>query len=51
MTKMSAADKSPQQIAEQFSNFTETMEELRMLRSLAQDLKSYRKMIKLKRND
>jgi hypothetical protein len=38
-------------IREEFARFERTMEELRLLRSVAQDLKSFRKMMKVKRYD
>jgi hypothetical protein len=40
-----------QKIHEEFAKFESTMEELHLLRCVAADLKSYRKMIKLKRYD
>jgi len=40
-----------EKINEEFSNFSKTMEELYMLKRVASDLRSYRKMIKLKRYD
>jgi len=40
-----------QKIREEFINFERTMEELRFLKLVAQDLKSFRKMIKLKKYD
>jgi hypothetical protein len=45
--------KSPilQKIHEETDKFQKTMEELRLLRNVAEDLRSYRKMIKLKRWD
>jgi len=36
---------------EEFANFRNTMDELNLLRRVAADLKSYRRMIKLKRYD
>jgi hypothetical protein len=36
---------------EQFTDFQKTMEELYLLKCVAADLKSYRRMIKLKRYD
>jgi hypothetical protein len=48
---MSRADRSVQKIYEEFAKFERTMEELHLLRSVADDLKNYRKMIKLKRYD
>jgi hypothetical protein len=40
-----------QKIHEEFINFRRTMEELRLLKRVAADLRSYKKMIKLKRYD
>jgi hypothetical protein len=41
----------PQKLHEEFTDFQKTMEELYLLKSLAADLKSYRRMIRLKRYD
>jgi hypothetical protein len=40
-----------QKVREEFAKFERTMEELYLLRCVAEDLKSYRRMIKLKRYD
>jgi hypothetical protein len=40
-----------QKIHEEFAKFDTTMQELYLLKLVADDLKSYRKMIKLKRYD
>jgi hypothetical protein len=40
-----------QKILEEFAKFERTMEELNLLRTVAEDLKSYRKMMKLKKYD
>jgi len=40
-----------QKIYEEFAKFKRTMEELHLLKSVAEDLKNYRKMIKLKKYD
>jgi hypothetical protein len=48
---MSENERYLQKIAEEFERFQTTMEELHFLRSVAEDLKSFRKMIKLKRYD
>jgi len=48
---MSKTEQSLQKINEEFANFEKTMEELRLLENLAQDLRSYKKMLKLKRYD
>ncbi len=39
------------QIHEEIAKFEKTREELHLLRNISQDLKSYRKMIKLKKYD
>jgi len=39
------------QVHEEMRKFEKTMEELTLLRSVSQDLKNYRKMIKLRRYD
>jgi hypothetical protein len=48
---MNGKDSSVQKIHEEFANFEKTMEEVHFLRLVAQDLKSFREMIKLKRYD
>jgi hypothetical protein len=48
---MSRKDDSVRKIHEEFAKFESTMEELNFLRSVAQDLRSFREMIKLKRYD
>ncbi|MEM2118895.1 MAG: hypothetical protein QW840_02095 [Candidatus Bathyarchaeia archaeon] len=40
-----------QKIREEFTKFEKTMEELYLLKRIAADLKSYRRMIKLKKYD
>jgi hypothetical protein len=40
-----------QKLREEFLKFQRTMEELYLLRLVAEDLKSFRRMIKLKRYD
>jgi len=40
-----------QKLHEELTNFQETMEELYLMKRVAADLKSYRKMIRLKRYD
>jgi hypothetical protein len=40
-----------QKIHEEITKFEKTMEELRLLKNVSQDLKNYRKMIKLKKYD
>jgi uncharacterized protein (UPF0335 family) len=40
-----------ERIHEEFANFRKTMEELYLLKRVASDLKSYRRMIKLKKYD
>jgi hypothetical protein len=39
------------QVHEEMMKFEKTMEELHLLKSVSQDLKNYRKMIKLKKYD
>ena len=51
MWGMSENKGSLQKFREEFVNFERTMEELRFLKLVAQDLKSFRKMIKLKKYD
>jgi len=40
-----------EKLREQFANFQNTMEELSLLKRVAADLRSYRRMIKFKRYD
>jgi hypothetical protein len=40
-----------EKLREEFANFQKTMEDLHLLKRVAADLKSYRKMILLKRYD
>jgi hypothetical protein len=40
-----------QKLHKEFADFQKTMEELYLLKSVAADLKSYRRMIRLKRYD
>jgi hypothetical protein len=51
MSAMSRSERSVQKIWEEFAKFEKTMEELHMLKIVAEDLKNFRKMIKLKRYD
>ncbi|NWG11076.1 hypothetical protein HXY33_04920 [Candidatus Bathyarchaeota archaeon] len=46
-------DKEPhlRRVRDEFAKFERTMEELRALRQIAQDLKSFREMIRLKKYD
>jgi len=48
---MSENERFVQKIREEFVKFERTMEELHFLRSVAQDLRNFRKMLKLKRYD
>jgi hypothetical protein len=48
---MRRSDGSVQKIHEEFTKFESTMEELQFLRLVAQDLRSFREMIKLRRYD
>ena len=50
-TTMDQTTTTVQKINEEFVNFQKTMEELSMLKRVASDLKSYRRMIKLKKYD
>jgi hypothetical protein len=43
--------KTLQKLREEFLKFERTMEELYLLKLIAEDLKSFRRMIKLKRYD
>jgi hypothetical protein len=38
-------------VHEEIAKFEKTMEELRLLKSVSEDLRKYRKMIRTKRND
>jgi hypothetical protein len=49
--KMGENKRPLQKIYEEFIKFERTMEELRFLKLVAQDLRSFRKMIKLKKYD
>lgn len=48
---MTNNDHSIQKIREEFTKFEKTMEELRLLKNVAEDLKNYRRMMKLKHYD
>lgn len=48
---MNEEERSVERIREEFVKFEKTVEELRLLKSVADDLRSFRKMIKLKRYD
>jgi hypothetical protein len=48
---MKGNDLIPQKLHEEFIDFQKTMEELYLLKRVAADLKSYRRMIHLKRYD
>lgn len=48
---MKGNDLIPQKLHEEFKDFQKTMEELYLLKRVAADLKSYRRMIHLKRYD
>jgi hypothetical protein len=48
---MDHEDAVAQKIHEEFMDFRKTMEELHALKRVAADLKSYRRMIRLKRYD
>ena len=51
MKTMSENNVLAQKLREEFARFERTMEELYLLKRVAADLKSYRKMIRLKRYD
>ena len=51
MKTMSENNMLAQKLREEFAKFERTMEELNLLKRVAADLKSYRKMIRLKRYD
>ena len=48
---MSENDRFLKKIREEFANFERTMEELRTLKQVAQDLKNFREMINVKKYD
>ncbi|MDH5754530.1 MAG: hypothetical protein OEY95_04940 [Candidatus Bathyarchaeota archaeon] len=48
---MSGNEQFLQKIREEFAKFEKTMEELYFLKLVAQDLKNFREMIKLKKYD
>jgi cell shape-determining protein MreC len=48
---MSGNERFLQKIQEEFAKFEKTMEELQFLKQIAQDLKSFKEMIKLKKYD
>lgn len=51
MKTMSENNALARKLHEEFARFERTMEELYLLKRVAADLKSYRKMIRLKRYD
>jgi hypothetical protein len=51
MERMDENERFAKKIGEEFAKFERTMEELRFLRQVAQDLKSFREMIKLRKYD
>jgi len=48
---MGKSESFQQKIRDEFANFERTMEELHFLRQVAQDLKNFREMLKLKKYD
>jgi hypothetical protein len=48
---MSENERHLEKIREEFVKFERTMEELYLLKSVSEDLKNFRKMIRLKRYD
>jgi peptidase E len=51
MQRMSENERFVKKIREEFAEFERTMEELHFLKQVAQDLKNFREMIKLKKYD
>jgi len=51
MEKMDKNDRAIKKIREEFTRFERTMEEIRFLKQVTQDLKSFREMLKLKKYD
>lgn len=51
MSRMGENERFAKKIGEEFVKFERTMEELRFLKQVAQDLKSFREMIKLRKYD
>jgi len=48
---MSENERFLQKIREEFAKFERTMEDLRLLKQVAQDLRNFREMMKLKKYD
>ena len=48
---MDKDNETTRKLHEEFKSFNNTMEELHLLKSIAEDLKNYRKMIRLKKYD
>ncbi|MEM3627623.1 MAG: hypothetical protein QXZ25_06320 [Candidatus Bathyarchaeia archaeon] len=48
---MSEKERFVQKIREEFAQFERTMEELHLLKRVAQDLRNFREMIKIKKYD
>jgi len=48
---MSKKHATPAQIHEEIQKFEKTMQELQLLKNISQDLKNYRKMIRIKKHD
>jgi hypothetical protein len=51
VTTMENNEHAINRVEDEFARFQRTMEELRLLKNVAEDLKSFRKMIRLKRYD
>jgi len=51
MQRMGENERFVKKIREEFAKFERTMEELHFLKQVAQDLKNFREMIKLKKYD
>jgi hypothetical protein len=48
---MDKDNEATRKLHEEFRSFNNTMEELHLLKSIAEDLKNYRRMIRLKKYD
>jgi hypothetical protein len=48
---MTEKNQAVEKILEEFTKFQSRMEEIRLLRCVSEDLKSYRRMIRIKRYD
>jgi hypothetical protein len=48
---MTEKNQAVEKILEEFTKFQSRMEEIRLLKNVSEDLKSYRRMIRIKRYD